>query len=249
MRSEQGFALIHLICFLPVLLAVGFALYLFLSFSDTHLELSQTCLKEQIKIQENIKRSLRELLKLNHPSAQLKAQYLAAQAQYLASTAAGNAPMAALALANIHTIQAQRQVLSLQQRALILAANQQTETDQQSLKHQLEAVGDRRHIGFKMFMGLEIQNLQYKPAPLAITPDAQDLAPTYSLSKNFSEDQALEFRWDLRTSSQKAAGFFLPMKNHFLQSCSTTINAKEAAWPTVTRQVKSLWKRSLSSPF
>ncbi len=238
--GQKGFVAIHFLSFLPLLLAVGFCLYLFLSFSDSHIEMTQTCLREQLKIQQSVKSALHNLLKLNPRAAHLRTQYHLAQLRCIAVAAIP--PALAVAKAHRNLIYAQRQILDLQQKALIKMANAQIAWDQNLLKLKLFQIGQRRKKDFQSFMVNEVSDLKFKPTHLSVIADDQSLAPTYSLSRNFIEDQALEFTWSLKTISQKAMAHFLPARSQFPQSCSTTINTKESAWPTVYREVKSPWK-------
>ncbi len=239
--DQKGFVAIHFMSFLPLMMAVGFCLYLFLSFSDSNLEMTQICLRDQLKIQQSVKSALRSLLKLNLRAQHLRTQYHFAQLRCVA--VAANPPAFAVAKAHLDMIYAQRQILDLQQKALIKMANAQIAWDQNLLKIKLAQIGQRRKNDFKAFMINEVTDLKFKPTSLSVIANDPSLAPTYSLSRNFIEDQALQFTWNLKTISQKAMGQFLPAKSEFPQSCSTTINSKETAWPTVYREVKSPWRR------
>ena len=243
MKGQKGFAVLYFVAFLPLLLAVGFCLYVFLSFSDTHLETTQTCLRDQIKIQKNVKLALRQLFKLNPRANSLRAQYRLAQLRLAAAIASGNVPAAALARWQLSQVYQQRGLLDLQQKALILTANEQIANDQMILKQRISQIGVRRENDFKNSMINKIEGLEYKKTRLAVVASDQDRAPSYSLSPHFIEDQALEFKWKLNLVSQNAVARFLPYQSQFPQSCSTTINPKEDSWPTITREVKSSWKR------
>ncbi len=240
MGDQKGFVTLHFISFLPLMMAVGFCLYLFLSFSDSNLEMTQTCLRDQIKIQQNVKLALHSLLKLNPRAQHLRTQYHLAQLRCLAVAAIP--PALAAAEAHRDMIYAQRQILDLQQKALIKMADAQIAWDQHLLKLKLVQIGQRRKSDFKSFMINEGSDLKFKPTKLSVIANDAALAPTYSLSQNFIEDQALEFTWNLKTISQKAMARFLPANSQFPQSCSTTINSKESSWPIVYREVKSPWK-------
>lgn len=242
MKGQTGSVALPFVCFLPLMLAIGFALYLFLSFSDSHIEMTQTCLREQIKIQQAVKKSLQSLLKLNSRALSLKAQLKAAHIRRLAAMATLNPPAAAAAQVQIQIITGQKQLLHLQQNAIIQLANFQLAKDQQVLSSRLTQIGEHRKKSFQSFMSNEISGLKYKKTTLAVVASDSGIAPTYSLSQNFIEEQALEFTWHLKMISQKAIAQFLVSENNFPQSCSTTINSKEARWPTVTREVKSWWK-------
>ena len=240
MACQKGFVALHFICVLPLMLAVGFGLYLFLCFSDSTTEMTQTCLRDQIQIQKNIKSSLRNLFKLNSRAQHLRVQYHTAQIRRIA--AIGNPPALAAAQAHLEMIYAERQILDLQQKALIKMANTQIAWDQQTLNSKLLLIGARRKKDFQSFMLNEVTDLRFKNTRLSVTPHDQDIAPTYSFSSNFSEDQALQFTWKLKIVSQKAVAHFLSSTSQFPQSCSTTINPQEVTWPIVFRLVKSPWK-------
>ena len=246
MKNQRGFAALHFISFLPLMLAVGFCLYFFLSFSDSHIEMSQTCLREQIKIQESVKKSLRALFKLNPRALRLKAQYKIAFAKHVAAIASMNGAAIAATQAHLQKISTQRQLLDLQQKVIINMENAKISSDQQILKKHLSQIGERRSKDFQSFMINKIQHLQFKPRRLAIVASDKDLAPTYSLSPNSIEDQALEFTWDLNTVSQNVMAVFFSSNSRYPQNCSTTINFKEEKWPTIKHEVRSLWKPRLS---
>lgn len=225
------------------MLTVGFCLYLFLSFSDSHIEMTQTCLRDQIKIQENVKKALRDLLKLNPRALRLKDQFELAQARRTAALLAMNSPAAAAAQAQIEVLSAERQILDLQQKAIIKMTNMQIALDQQLLNSKLLQLNFQRKKAFQSLLTNEIQGLKFKPTQLAVAANSAEVAPAYSLAPHFMDDQALEFTWELKMFTEGAVAAFLHSKATFFQSCSTTINSEEETWPTINREVRSPWKR------
>jgi hypothetical protein len=243
-KSQRGFSSIHLLCFLPVLLAIAYALYFFFIFSTSHQYMTQTCLKEQIKIQEDVKTALRSLFKLNPKAQKLRLQYQAAKGRYLAAQASMNAAATAAAFAQMTYILSQRRLLDLHQRNIIKSINFHIQISQIKLQMNLERSGRERTANFFSFADFKIRNLRFKKVELAVKPNIPDWAPTYSTSENFLNDQALEFSWHLLLSGRGPAKMFLPVSTSFPHTCSTTINTAEDKWPTVTRRVKLSLKQS-----
>jgi hypothetical protein len=242
MRSQKGFAAVYLLCFVPLLLALLFAVYMYFTYSDSHLELTQSCLVEQIETQEKVKRSLKTLLSLNPKAIRLKAQYETAVLHMRAAAASGNTAAFTAAQLRVSYIWNQRMLLDLQQKSIINSANfyLQSQQSQLFLKLQREALARKNKFGF--FAQTDVKDLKFKPVKLAVVPASKDIAPVYQLSENFIEDQALEVTWILKLKARPPVSLFLPVETSSPQSCSTTINNKEDSWPTVTREVKSLSK-------
>lgn len=242
MKSQKGFAAVYLLCFVPLLLALLYAVYMYFTFSDTHTELTQSCLSEQIETQETVKRSLKTLMKLNPKALRLKAQYEAAVIHLRAAAASGNTAAYTAAQLRVSYLWNQRMFLDLEQKSIIKSANFYLQSQQTQLYLKLQHESLARKNRFASFAQTDVKNMKLKPVKLAVVPASKDIAPAYQFSNNFLDDQALEVTWTLSLTPKGPAGLFLPVSTSFSESCSTTINNKEESWPTVTREVKSLSK-------
>jgi hypothetical protein len=242
--SEKGSASLYLIYITPVLMAAVFVLYFVFSFSDTNLELTNTCLKEQLKIQEQVKKSLHSLFALNPKAESLRMQYRKAKLQLIAAQASGNSAAAAAARLKMSILWQKRCLLDLQQKSLIQAVNSYLHSSQIRLLRKMSSLSSEKEIQFSFLANLSVKHLKFKTVTLAVTPDSKEPAPVYSFSENFLEEQALEMTWNLKFESHGISANFLTSSADYPQSCSTTINNQEDTWPTVTRRVKSSWKRS-----
>ena len=242
--NQRGLATVYVLYLIPLLLAVFYALYLLFGFSDSNLEMTQTCLKEQIKIQEQVKKSLRSLFSLNKKAQSLRAQYHRAKLQYVAAQSTGNSPAATAARVKMSILWEKRVLLDLQQKSLIKATNSFIRSSQEALNLKMHRLSKDHEERFAYFLKLKVTDLNYKDVSLAVRPDMEGPAPTYSFKNNFLEDQALEVSWTLKAESQGVSANFLPSNSSYNQKCSTTINHKENEWPTVTVRGKSLLKPS-----
>lgn len=237
--SARGSASIYLITLIPIILATSFALYMIFGISESNLDLNQSCLREQIMIQENVKRSLRALLKLNVRAKNLRSQYSKAKRQLLIATASLNSPAITAARFKLSVIMSQRILLDLHQKSIIRVANIYLSSSQTRLKEKITLLALEKRKRFKIFVDYSVENLRSKKTELAIVADSDGPAPSYSLSQNFIEEQALELTWTLSTETQGVLGRFLPVSSRFNQFCSTAINNKEDEWPTVIRRANS----------
>lgn len=243
-KKQNGSINIVFLSLLPVFLALAYAIYLYLSFSDSHLEISQHCLEKQIALHEDTKKTLRALFKLNPKAMALRAQYYSIQTKMAALAASGNFAAASALRAKLALVSKKRQLLDLEQKSLIQSINAHIHITQLKMQMDLNQEMSKRRSRFQVFADFKVKNVTFKSVKLAVKRDDPGPAPTYNFSENFLNDQALELKWDMEIASNAILKPFFNSDSRFSQSCSTTINHKEAQWPTVTREVRSLLKRS-----
>ncbi len=244
MFSNKGSISIYLLSLIPLIMAAMYVLHVLFGFSESNFEVTQKCIKEQIKMQEQIKKSLRSLFKLNPKAEGLRAKYLKARKELALAMASMNAGAISAARAKVSLIWSKRVLLDLEQKSIIRSINLYLHASQNSLKSELLSVARGNQKQFQLLADYDISDLKLRDVKLSVVADSAAPAPVYSFSKNFPEEQALEMTWVLKLETRGPAAQFLPVSSRFKQTCSTTINHKEEEWPTVMRKVNLSLKRS-----
>ena len=222
--NQKGFIISLLLISLPLFISC-LMIFTSLIFCIRNHDLTQSfCLKHTLQAQEQIKKSLKDLLNLNPLANHLRQTQKRLERLYKEALKAGEPIIIATLRAKIEIIKQKRILLDRKQHYILQGTIQHVEWAFLSFKKDI----------MKMRPG-HIQKNHYQPFPLAVKAQPPgDIAPSYYPVMNFPFHQSLSFSWKMPLYQ------FLPkwLVQAFFQNdlsdyaCSSTIKKHKLKWKT-----------------
>lgn len=230
LKNERGFALALIMALLPALIGAVLVSFAIVSFVQMDLKMKHICRTEGLQGQERVAPLLGALLALNPTATALRLELIQARLQAISRNPA--------AIAYLKTVEMKVRSFEIKQQQLIQQSNLLLRTANFTTYSKLWR--EKQYI--TGFLPLFQSNLQVfnSPAPrLAVRPDSPDSPPTYSPTKNFSNDQALAHRWQYQLSIIKPLKPFLNGSFKFEKNCVVTLRKEGLEWVSQIKKDKS----------
>ncbi|MEN0058370.1 MAG: hypothetical protein AAGB31_06010 [Bdellovibrio sp.] len=174
--STSGFALIFVLCLLPVVMAGFVFLFATWNFVSKDLEIKYLCRTLGLQGQQKVRPLLISLLALNNKARRLRAAHFKATQELAIALSTQNPVAIAAAQARLLRIYEQRQVLDQRQKQIIQHSDQILSLSHHQTKRELEKIGPKILTPFVQTHW----SLLPQPAPrLAVVPLELGPAPTY----------------------------------------------------------------------
>lgn len=187
--GQEGFAMVSGLVVIPLLLAVCVVVAAaFVVFKRKSLA-QLLCIQQAVKTQEELRGTLRELLKMNSQAKTLRAQREAADRGFQAAQASGYPPAIAAAAAVKAAVIAAQLIFRSRQEALLLKADSQRRQGKQNMRGKMDG---------RYMSNLTAQ--QYYPRGLAVYPKQPfSLTPDYVPVPGFKyfQQQRYSYKVDL----------------------------------------------------
>ena len=223
--NKKGFIMPLFLMSLPVFVSC-LMIFTSLVFCIRNHDLAQSfCLKHTLQAQEKIKKSLKNLLRLNPLADQLRQKQKFLEYLYRKALKTGELTTIAILKAKIKIIKHQRVLLDRKQNYILQGTIQYVERAFFSFEKDI----------MKFRQG-HIQKNHYQPFPLAVKAQPPgDIAPSYHPVANFPFHQSFSFSWKMPLYQ------FLPqwLVHTFFQKrlssydCSSTIKKQKLKWVAV----------------
>lgn len=237
LHNNKGYALALMAALLPVLMGLlflGAAVMITLKVNQQYL---YTCRTEGVRGQRLVGPHLKVLLSLNPVSVALRTKKYLAMGKMAAALAAQNYVALAKATTEYNAALENLRKLDIQQKQLIQQSNLLLRTAHQKTQIKLRQDGSaNKTLGIlESTFSVDFR----EPPKLAVHPDDTDIAPTYSLEKDFENKQALVQKWQytlrvVRPLRRLLSGIF-----HFEKSCAITLKEENKSWQPKVKKDKS----------
>lgn len=241
-QGQDGFALALILAILPAVIAALVLAFCLVGFTQNDLALKYQCREHGRRGQKITAPLLETLLALNPLSRQLRLQQIKALQDITAATIAKNPVALAAATKRYMAIRKKQELLDSKQRQLIKQSNFILGQSHAAATRQLRSTAIAMS---NSFIQLRLLSIKGHPPKLAVRPDQADLAPTYSPSTDFENDQALAHEWQYRFFVRTPFSYFLPGNFVFQKACAVTLRKEKSQWkPTITKgkfSLKSVW--------
>ncbi|MGE4130808.1 MAG: hypothetical protein AB7F86_04175 [Bdellovibrionales bacterium] len=197
------------------ILAVGFSTIVY-----KRLRAQSACVAQTLTLQENLRKTLKELLRLNRPATQLRRARQAADEAARNALISGYAPAIAATRAVQAAVIAQQMVFRAKQLGILAQASKQRLEAQRDLTHQMAKID-----------GSVLQSKVYYWRALAVEPiPATSLTPDYQAAPQFESLQQHEFSFSINLEPSFLRRFNLPGLRQNIQ-CSITLTERGNQWP------------------
>jgi hypothetical protein len=230
----MGFFTVALVVFLPLLIAglAALSALLFVMFQKTAAD--RICKVEAMKLQRELSRLVKEVVRLNRPAAQLRIQRARAEEALAAAAASANPAALVAAKATLDATLVAQAALASRQRNLFVQARAAR------LRSERELQAKRGSAGMQEIVAISSPSLGLIPSQLGSpTPD-------YVAPPSFGNRQSQTYRykqnilsrapnWLLRFLQEDPStrGLLRPFKG----DCSATLKTEEEKWQPVLRKV------------
>jgi hypothetical protein len=232
LKQQQGFALVSLVCLMPLILAGIIFLYIGTTQIEIKSVVAQTCRVELLKVQEQSIPYLKALMALNAVIDIVKfGKFLARLARILVLIP----PVAAIARTVLAVTTVAEEIIPAIQKGILAALWTTMETGlfraQKGLKNILMGYQNKSvkllDLNLQMVFGNFVRGLSVEPEH----PKKQ--LTKYRLKTDFEEKQKLFLHWryELQTNSQLYE--FAQWKQKFSGHCAATLKKEEPWSPTL----------------
>lgn len=210
--------MVSAVAILPVLLTLFAGLGL-VFFMMKRKSLAQSiCIQQAAQIQQDLKKPLRQLLKLNEKAEALRSRRANADTEVALAAASLQPHAIAIAKAKQHALILEQTALHSQQLQILADAERLRQQGQRELRRRVRLLGVA-HAEAPMFYSL----------PLAVEPrPAGSPSPDYVPIAAFNEGQQQRFRFQLDVLS--GLPLPLPVEARDRMECSVTLDKKEDQW-------------------
>ncbi len=217
--AAKGFVSILLVHLFPVVIALTGILLLELNLVRLFRQVRTSCIRNYWPAQKNAAKLIQSLLSLNPLALQLRIELKAAQLKLLEAIESAIPIAIAAAEAVIAEIEAQRQLLDLEQKSILaaIAANK-------------EIYDDTIYVNVKQLWNssaLTISARPVSPHSDPIEPDISDIAPVYKPSSNFSADQTMERKWLITWRMPEILHKYLQGSGKWEVGCAVTLKSQK----------------------
>jgi len=237
LRNNKGYALALMAALLPVLmglLLLGSAVMITIKINQQYL---YTCRSEGLRGQKIVGPHLKALMALNPVSVALRAKKYISRGKIIAALAAQNYIALAKATADYNATLENLRKLDAQQKQIIQQSNLVLRTAHQMAQTKLRKEGfANKSLGIlESTFSMEFR----QPPKLAVQPDDTDIAPTYSLEKDFENKQALAQKWQYTLRVVRPLRRLLSGTFQFEKSCAITLKEENHTWQPKVKKDKS----------
>lgn len=232
-------ALLWLVVTLPLILSVLFVSSAVITFHIHKQDAIDTCRENLLSLQSRNSQALQRMLSLNPEALRLRAELLLVNQQLLAATIAGQPAL-------IAALKSRKLAIRFQQRRLDQIQKNILQTTKRShellLKraHQIQRNLLRQQTrDSSNWVNLGVILTPVSKAIIAIKPDDNRLAPTYSAYQNFEQKQSVSLSWKSTYQWRGAFEKLIPNQK-FIFQCRVSI--KEKKWHPFVQKDKLLAK-------
>jgi hypothetical protein len=229
-NSERGFATVLLMTLVPLVLAMGAAGFFTFAFLKEDLATLNVCRAEQLQVQDKVARIMMKLFRWNPRALRLRKQQARAEEELEAAIATGDVPEIAAANAKLIVIFGQRELLALDQKALIASANLALKAGNVHSAQLIRGEWQAHHRPLRSWLDGAIAMGPSTAPELAIVPDIPDTAPAYEPAADFENKQSWSQTWTVQFKVIGGFSHFLNYGGHFARSCTTSIYPERQKW-------------------
>ena len=223
-KNQRGFIITLLLVGLPLFISC-LMIFTSLIFCIRNHDLAQSfCIKHTLQAQEQMKKALNDLLRLNPLADQLRKIQKSLERLYRKALKSGEPITITTLRTKIEAIKYQRTLLDKKQKHILKSTIRSVEQAFFSFRKDLMKL----HPGY-------IQKDHHRPLPLAVKArPLGDLAPSYHPVDNFSFHQSLSFFWKmpLHYSLPKWLTRIFFQNRLSAYDCSATIKKHKLQWKT-----------------
>ena len=226
--GQQGFALVSTMILIPLLLTLTFSLAMVFYILQNKSLAQSMCVQEAVRLQENLRKPLRELLRMNRQATILRAKREAADESLASATSSGVPYAIALAKAVQTAVIVEQIAFHARQLAWLAQAAELRSQGERTLQNRAL----RLHVE-------EFTSRTYYYRSLAVEPTPSDsLSPDYQPVPFFTTAQQQRFRYQVDLT------YAWPTFKDNLAwrqptECSATLEGEEQQWKVRILAVKA----------
>lgn len=240
-RNEKGFALAMTMALLPFLIAGFFLAWASVGFVQQDLALKYACRSEGIAGQKKVAPNLAKLLKLNPDAKRLKEELVEIDREIEFAIVHNQAALPGLSARRL-VVEGKRLTLDIKQTKLIQESNRSLKSAHSLGRSEIQSNASSTSTSF---INLKMGSISGKAPKLAVRPDYPDIAPTYSPTFDFANEQALAHEWQYTATIARPFSLFLPGQFNFKKACAVTLKKELTQWtPQIIKarfSLKSVW--------
>ena len=191
------------------------------------------CLKHNLQAQENIKTSLKQLLKLNPQAKILRKKHKILKKLYRKALTIGEPISISLLKTKLLMIKKQRKLLDMRQKQILNQSAQQVESAFKKFRKTI-----------KSLQAKQIKKSHHFPFPLAVSAYPKtDIAPVYRPKRPFALHQTMSFSWKMPLHHSLPTWITKLFFKNKLSSyhCSATIKRHQRSWKSSLTTHRRSW--------
>lgn len=218
-ESREGQALLSWLLIVSLLLALIVATSSAQILLDHRLEMTQTCRKGGLQVQEIAGDAIKKILSLNPHSRSLRIRLHLAEAKLAQALISMNPALVALARTELAQVQNEQRQLDRLQKAILTEANARMSDSAYGILGKLNRSANEIKRKSSDWADLQMRLLPPRIPKIALQEEDRRLAPAYRPREDFESEQRLQFSW---SQSYRLKGFF-EARHNSTTDCQTTL--------------------------